>query len=157
MIRASRQFSVPLEVLYSVAMTESSRKGKLQPFALNIEGKAYFASTAQEAMDVFRSARARGAKLIDLGCMQINHHYHGHKFKSPDEMLIAARNVDYAASFLKELFAREGNWTAAVGRYHAGPSNHPAQKRYVCSVISNMVSTGLGAWTPAAMDFCGKR
>jgi soluble lytic murein transglycosylase-like protein len=69
-------------------------------------------------------------------------------------MLEPAANVDYAARFLKELKAREGSWTMAVARYHAGPGNDPAQKRYVCRVIANMVATGFGAWTPSSRAFC---
>jgi soluble lytic murein transglycosylase-like protein len=53
-------------------------------------------------------------------------------------------NVDFAAHFLKELRVREGSWTLAAARYHAGPGNNPAQKRYVCQVIANMVASGFG-------------
>ena len=42
----------------------------------------------------------------------------------------------------------------AVARYHAGPDNDPAQRRYVCAVITNMVAAGFGAWTPNAKSFC---
>jgi soluble lytic murein transglycosylase-like protein len=42
----------------------------------------------------------------------------------------------------------------AVARYHAGPNNNPAQKRYICAVIRNLVATGFGAWTPEAKRFC---
>lgn len=42
----------------------------------------------------------------------------------------------------------------AIARYHAGPDNDPAQKRYVCAVIRNMVAVGFGAWTPASRAFC---
>jgi soluble lytic murein transglycosylase-like protein len=42
----------------------------------------------------------------------------------------------------------------AVARYHAGPNNDPAQKKYVCRVIANLVATGYGKWTPNAKNFC---
>jgi soluble lytic murein transglycosylase-like protein len=71
-------------------------------------------------------------------------------------MLIPARNVDYAARFLGRLRKQEGSWTMAVARYHAGPDNDPAQKRYVCAVIRNLVATGFGSWTPESRQFCGK-
>ncbi len=53
-----------------------------------------------------------GATLIDLGCMQINHHYHAEHFKSVEEMLDPRRNVDYAARFLTRLKSRHdtGRW-----------------------------------------------
>jgi len=41
-----------------------------------------------------------------------------------------------------------------VARYHAGPDNDPAQKRYICRVIANMVATGFGAWTPQSRTLC---
>ena len=154
MTRAAARFDVPLGVLYAVGMTETGRKGSLQPYAMNIEGRSHFAESAGDAMREFAAARSRGAKLIDLGCMQINHHYHREKFDSLEAMLDPAKNVDYAARFLSELREREGNWTMAVARYHAGPNNNPAQKRYVCMVIKNMVASGFGAWTPNAKSFC---
>lgn len=156
MIRASRKHDVPLPVLYAVALTESGRRGVVQPFAMNIDGAAYFASSKDEAIRKFDEARRNGARFVDLGCMQINHRFHGHRFASVDDMLNPSRNVDYAAAFLKELRAREGNWTSAVARYHAGPRNHAAQKRYVCAVIRRIVDQGLGEWTPGARAFCGE-
>src|SRR5690625_22135 len=154
MTRAAAAYDVPLGVLYAVGMTESGRRGSLQPYAMNIEGRAHFAASAAEAVSEFRAARLQGRRLIDLGCMQINHHYHGEKFASVEAMLDPRLNVAYAASFLRELRAREGSWTMAVARYHAGPNNDPAQKRYVCAVIRNMVTSGFGAWTPDAKAFC---
>ena len=41
-----------------------------------------------------------------------------------------------------------------VARYHAGPDNDPAQKKYVCRVIANLVASGFGAWTADARSFC---
>jgi soluble lytic murein transglycosylase-like protein len=154
MVRASSKYGVPLGMLYAVGLTETGRKGSLQPYAMNIEGKAYFASDADDAMRRFEEARRSGAKLIDLGCMQINHHYHRERFASLASMLDPRENVDYAAQFLKQLKTREGSWTMAVARYHAGPNNNPAQKTYVCRVLANMVATGFGEWTPAARTFC---
>ncbi len=153
-LAAAAKYNVPAGILYSVGLTETGRKGSLQPYALNIEGKAYFAKDKQEALRTFQTARSGGAKLIDLGCMQINHHFHGDQFSSPDEMLNPRRNVEYAAAFLARLHARHETWTMAVARYHAGPNNDPAQKKYVCRVIANLVATGYGNWTTAARNFC---
>jgi soluble lytic murein transglycosylase-like protein len=152
---ASRRHGVPLGVLYAVGLTETGRKGSLQPYAMNIAGAAYFARDLADATRAFEAARARGVKLIDVGCMQINHHFHGARLPSLAAMFDPARNVDYAARFLVELKRREGAWTLAVARYHAGPHNDPAQKRYVCAVIRNMVAVGFGQWTANARSFCG--
>jgi soluble lytic murein transglycosylase-like protein len=152
--RAASKYGIPEGILYSVGLAETGRKGSLQPWALNIEGKAVFASSPAEALSIFYKARQKGAVLIDLGCMQINQHYHGQDFTSPAQMLEPARNVDYAARFLSRLHARHDTWTMAVARYHAGPNNDPAQKQYVCRVIANLVATGYGRWTENASRFC---
>ncbi len=155
-LRASDRYGVPAGILYAVGLTETGRKGSLQPNALNIEGRAVFPRSPREAVREFENAKRGGAKLIDLGCMQINHHYHREKFASLQQMLDPRHNVDYAARFLVELKQRHDTWSMAVARYHAGPDNDPAQKRYVCRVITNMVATGFGKWTSAAREFCNQ-
>ena len=153
-LRAAERYDIPVGILYAVGLTETGKKGSLQPNALNIEGKAVFPRSRQEALAAFEDARRRGIRLIDLGCMQINHRYHAAHFRSVEEMLDPRLNVDYAARFLLRLHARHDTWSMAVARYHAGPDNDPAQKRYVCRVIANMVATDFGKWTERARAFC---
>lgn len=157
MARAARLHGIPLGILYAVGLTETGRRGALYPYALNAEGQTMFARNVEEAMASFEAMRHRGLRLIDLGCMQINHHYHGDKFDSVRAMFDPAKNVNYAARFLKELKEREGSWTMAVARYNAGPNNHPAQKRYICHIVDHLVSSGFGAWTDKARSFCQQR
>ena len=154
MARAAERHGVPLGMLYAVGLAETGRGDSLQPYALNIEGRPSYDTDMQAARRQVEAARLAGARLIDIGCMQINHHFHARNFASIEAMLDPAQNVDYAARFLNELRAREGSWTRAVARYHAGPNNDPAQKKYVCRVIANMVATGFGRWTAAASAFC---
>jgi len=153
-LRAADRYGIPVGILYAVGLTETGNKGSLQPNAMNIEGKSVFPASAEKAIAIFRKARSEGAKLIDLGCMQINHHYHAKQFASVEDMLDPHHNVDYAARFLLRLHAKHDTWSMAVARYHAGPDNDPAQKRYVCRVIANMVATGFGKWTANARGFC---
>lgn len=152
---AARRYDVPLAVFYAVGLQETGTRSGLQPFAMNIEGRAVASATLADALRAFGAARGRGAQLIDIGCMQINYRYHGDRFGSVEAMFDPARNVDYAAKFLRDLKAREGSWTLAVARYNAGPNNNPAQRKYVCGVIRNMVASGFGAWTAGASSFCG--
>ncbi len=153
-LRAADRYGIPAGILYAVGLTETGNKGSLQANALNIEGKAVFARSRSEALAAFGKARGEGKTLIDLGCMQINHRYHGSHFRSVGDMLDPRQNVDYAARFLVNLHARHETWSMAVARYHAGPNNDPAQKVYVCRVIANMVSVGFGKWTANARSFC---
>jgi soluble lytic murein transglycosylase-like protein len=154
MARAAQLHGIPLGILYAVGLTETGRRGALHPYALGAEGRTVFAKDTDDAIANFESMRRKGVKLIDLGCMQINHYYHGDKFVSVKAMFDPAANVDYAARFLKELKQREGSWTMAVARYNAGPNNRPARKRYVCHIVDHLVSSGFGAWTEKARAFC---
>jgi len=155
-VRAAERYHVPIGILYAVGLAETGRKGSLQPNALNIEGKAVFPASRNAAIAAVKAARAQGTKLIDLGCMQINQHYHGSHFRSLADMLDPKQNVDYAARFLVTLKSRHDTWSMAVARYHAGPDNDPAQKQYVCRVIANMVASGFGRWTANARSFCNQ-
>ncbi|NLR98978.1 lytic transglycosylase domain-containing protein [Rhizobium sp. P38BS-XIX] len=151
---AAAKYGIPEGILYSVGLTETGRKGSLYPYALNVEGKPVFPPSENAALQVFAAARQSGAKLIDVGCMQINQYFHGENFASVDAMFDPRSNVEYAAKFLRNLHDRHETWTMAVARYHAGPNNDPAQKVYVCRVIANLVATGYGKWTPNAATFC---
>ena len=151
---AARRYGIPLAVFYAVGLNETGSKGRLQPFSMNIDGRAAANATLEGALRAFREAKAGGARMIDIGCMQINHHYHGANFPSLAAMFDPAQNIDYAARFLRDLKLREKTWTMAVARYNAGPDNDPAQKRYVCGVLGKMVASGFGQWTPAARAFC---
>ncbi len=154
MTRAAAATGVPLNVLYSVGLTETGRRGELEPYDMNIDGREVRSASLAEAMARFAQAKAQGAKLIDVGCMQINAHWHGEHFGSLGAMFDPALNVDYAANFLKTLKAQEGNWTLAVARYNAGPGNPSAERTYVCAVIRNMVASGFGKWTASARALC---
>ena len=151
---AAHRYDIPLAVFYAVGLNETGVRGRLQPFAMNIDGRAVIHASLAEAIAGFRKAKLGGARMIDVGCMQINHHYHAAHFVSLEAMFDPGRNVDYAARFLRDLKEREHSWTMAVARYNAGPDNDPAQKVYVCGVIRRMVASGFGAWTESAKKFC---
>jgi soluble lytic murein transglycosylase-like protein len=154
MAQASRKYEIPLGILYAVGLTETGIDGNLHANALNLEGKTVYSLTKLQAIERFNAARTAGMKLIDVGCMQLNWHFHGEHFSSVAEMLDPHKNVDYAARFLSELKAREGDWTLAAARYNAGKNNDPAQKRYVCHVLDRLAKSGFGGWTPKSRAFC---
>jgi soluble lytic murein transglycosylase-like protein len=154
MTRAAALTGVPLNVLYSVGLTETGRAGELGPYDMNVDGREVRSESLAKAMARFSEATARGAKLIDIGCMQINHRYHAAHFASLAAMFDPSRNVGYAANYLKTLKAQEGNWTLAVARYNAGPDKPAAEKAYVCAVIRNMIVSGFGRWTTNARALC---
>jgi len=157
MTRAAEDYDVPLSVLYAVGLTETGNRGMLSPYDINVEGRSIQSESLEQALDRVAEEQARGAKSIDIGCMQINRRWHAQNFRSLREMFDPVTNVRYAARFLRELKSREGSWTLAVARYNAGRDNDPAQKKYVCAVIRNMVASRLGRWTEGARAFCDGR
>ncbi|MFT4095949.1 MAG: transglycosylase SLT domain-containing protein [Rhodoblastus sp.] len=154
MIGASNRHGVPLGVLYAVGLVESGNGRSLHALAVNVEGVAHYPATGPEAIATVLQAQQAGVKLIDVGCMQINLHFHRSRFASLEDMFDPSRNVAYGAAYLSSLHARTRSWTEAVARYHAGPANFPAQAKYVCAVIRKLVAAGLGAWTGEARAAC---
>jgi len=154
MVSASARHGIPLQVLYSVGLTETGAQGHLNPFDIDVDGRSISASSLAEAVAQVEGAEARGARFIDVGCMQINIHFHGSHFASLAQMFDPARNVDYAASYLRRLRDQVGTWTLAVARYNAGPANQVAEVRYVCSVVRSLVASGFGRRTPGSDALC---
>lgn len=155
MAYAAHSQGIPLSILYSVGLTETGRLGTLKPYDMNVDGVSIHNETLAASLKRYREERARGASLIDIGCMQINVRWHGARFKSIEEMFDPRLNVQYAARFLKELRARHGTWTLALARYNAGPDNNSAQRAYVCTVARQLVTSGMGGWTESARQLCG--
>lgn len=153
--RAARRHGVPEAILYAVGLAETARGGRLQPYALNIEGRTDIAADRAGAIRIIRAAQAAGYRLIDVGCMQINLFYHAREFADLDAVLAPNHNVNYAAKFLSRLKRRHGSWSMAVARYHAGEKNSVAQRKYVCRVLAHMVKTGFARHTPKTKKVCG--
>ena len=82
MTRASAQHGVPLNVLYSVGLTETGSRGGLSPYDMNVDGQAVHSASLAEAVARFTQAKGRGAKFIDIGCMQISHTEASIRFRS---------------------------------------------------------------------------
>lgn len=125
---AARRHGVPLDVLRAISRTETGRSGigGLQPWpwTVNMEGTGrWFASLDEARSHVFRHFK-RGARSFDVGCFQINYKWHGAAFTSIDDMFDPGRNADYAAAFLKRLYAETGSWSDAAGAYHSRTPEH---------------------------------
>src|SRR3712207_4506035 len=60
MMRASSLYGVPLGMLYSVGLTETGKRGSLQPYAMNVEGKAVFSNSMAEAIQKFEQVSRSG-------------------------------------------------------------------------------------------------
>lgn len=121
--RASSMTGVPLKVLLAVSLTESGRKTGATfgawPWTLNIAGKGAFFDSKSAALARAHATLAGGERSFDLGCFQINYRWHGEAFGALSDMLDPDLNAQYAAQFLRDLFAESGDWSVAVGHYHS--------------------------------------
>ncbi len=147
---AARDHGVPLDVLRTITRTETGRGGKngLQPWpwTVNMEGAGKWFETEDEARSYVFAHFKRGARSFDVGCFQINYRWHGQAFDSIDQMFDPVENAQYAALFLKQLFAEFGDWSKAAGAYHSRTPTYA--NKY--SARFDRIRSGLGPATAVA-------
>lgn len=126
--QAAARHGVPLRLMRAVGLVESGktvagRDGERRriswPWTVNMEGAGRWFDSQAEALAYVRAEQRRGARSFDVGCMQLNHRWHGQGFASLEDMFDPAQNADYAARFLKDLMAETGDWMRAAGYYHS--------------------------------------
>jgi soluble lytic murein transglycosylase-like protein len=123
--QAELRHNIPRGLLLAIAEVETGRPsaadGRIEPWpwSANARNQPFFFASRQDAVAWTRQALRRGVASIDSGCLQVNLQQHPDAFASVDEAFDPARNADYAARFLRVLYAQTGNWPAAVGWYHS--------------------------------------
>jgi hypothetical protein len=121
--RIGAEEGLPVGLLPAIARIESGRRVgqdvRAWPWTLNHAGQGLYFDTQQEALAYLRRTVDEGPSNIDVGCMQVNHYWHGSNFASVESMLNPETNIRYAVRFLKELYASEGSWDQAVAHYHS--------------------------------------
>ena len=114
---------MPQDVLHAISLTETGRAqgGRLRPWpwAINREGKGYWFENRERGARLREGEPGRGPPSFDVGCFQINYHWHGQNFPSLEAMFDPDTGADYAARFLRSLYAERGDWSAAAGAYHS--------------------------------------
>lgn len=118
--QAAADTGVPYDVLRAIATVESGRKGQPWPWTANFGGDGRWYESAEEAEADVARALSEGATNVDLGCFQLNYHWHSGGFDSLADMLDPSQNATYAAQFLADHFARTGDWALAASAYHSG-------------------------------------
>lgn len=121
-----RSERLPKMLLHAVSLAESGRwhadsKATVAwPWTIYAEGEGKYFPTKASAIAAVRQLKARGVRNIDVGCMQVNLHYHPDAFASLDDAFDPLTNATYAARLLKSLRDSAGAWAHAVGQYHNG-------------------------------------
>ena len=117
--------TIPGRLMSAIAVVESGRHDPLTggvspwPWTINVEGVGHSYESKAEAIAAVQAFQARGARSIDVGCMQVNLLYHASAFASLDEAFDPAANARYAARFLLQLYGQTGSWPKATGAYHS--------------------------------------
>lgn len=121
--KAAATSGVPVEFLLAITRVETGRRtgGQLHPWpwTINLAGQGYWFGDASEAMEFATDQLALGQENFDVGCFQINLHWHGAEFASLKAVFDPQTNADYAADFLATLYDSEGGWPEAVAAYHS--------------------------------------
>jgi len=123
--RAEAARDLPPHLLDAIARTESGRwhadrsESLAWPWTVMAEGEGRFLPSKAAAIQEVRNLQARGIKNIDVGCMQVNLHFHPEAFDSLEAAFDPEVNVAYAAGFLAGLREEARSWTRAIGQYHS--------------------------------------
>ena len=133
-VQVAGRHGIPPEVLYAVALTESALvlttgRQRPWPWTLNVHGRGERYRTRLEAWEAIQRHLEAGRTSIDIGLMQVNWRWHRNPLGNPWRALDPYHNLQVGASLLRERFQESGDWSVAVGRYHA-PSNPRYAQRY---------------------------
>jgi hypothetical protein len=154
-LEGARAEGVPEGVLHAISLTETGRPtgGRLRPWpwAINREGQGFWFASREQAMAFAAESLAAGRRSFDVGCFQINYHWHGHNFPSLEAMFDPDTGADYAARFLQSLHAERGNWSAAAGAYH---SQTPARANVYRARFDRIIA-GLNGGAPLTVAAAG--
>lgn len=127
--RAERSYSLPAGLLTGIARIESGRgadsagRAEPWPWSINVAGVPLYLDDKAAAVQTVRDLLVGGEVNIDVGCMQVNLSWHGESFGTLEDILDPAKNVDYAARHLVDLYRDEHDWLNAAGRYHGGDAS----------------------------------
>jgi hypothetical protein len=142
---AARGTGVPLRLLRALAPVESGLGSSAGSAALawpwtinaNQHGSYHFRTraAAERHLEALLNASIDNA---DIGCMQVNWHWHRQDFSSPRAVLTPVLNARYAALTLRAYHDRTGSWAKAIGMYHT--RNPELAEAYRCRVAQALVS-----------------
>uniref|UniRef100_UPI0018DFAE88 transglycosylase SLT domain-containing protein n=1 Tax=Neoroseomonas rubea TaxID=2748666 RepID=UPI0018DFAE88 len=122
---AEREASIPAGLLQAIGRVESGRRDPATgqfapwPWTINAEGRGMYFPTREAAIAEVRQLQARGVRVIDVGCMQVNLHFHPNAFPTLEQAFDPVTNARYAAQFLTTLHGAANDWARAAGHYHS--------------------------------------
>ena len=147
--QAEQRYHLPPALLVSIARAESGRPItsltdiRPWPWTIDADGSGLFLDSKAAAIAWLRQ-QALHHRFVDVGCMQVDLHYHPDAFISLEEALDPVANADYAARLLLDLYRGEagGSWDIAVGLFHSHTSLLAAEYRDRVALIGADVLHG---------------
>ena len=147
--RSEQRYHLPPALLQSIAKVESGRPitspGDIRPWpwTIDADGNGLYFDSKIAAVAWIRD-HAASHSFVDVGCMQVDLHYHPDAFASIDGAFDPEANADYAARLLVELHSSEagGSWDAAVGLYHSHSALLAAEYRDRVAMLGSDVLHG---------------
>ncbi len=116
---------LPKRLLNAISLAETGRWHKESreiiawPWTVYSEGRGRYLPSKEAAIAEVKMLKAKGVKNIDVGCMQVNLHWHPEAFDNLEEAFDPMTNAAYAGSLLKKLRDQSRSWTVAVAHYHS--------------------------------------
>lgn len=124
--RAAQKVDLDPALLYAVALQESSKSngyGSVKPDHLVLRAPSYIyrADSKEDACVNLKSYENRFKKVVDVGMMQVNVKYNGHRVQDSCDLLDVETNAMVGAKILKEsIDSHPKNLAMGVGKYHNG-------------------------------------
>ena len=121
--------ALPRDLLAAISFAESGQWDAEKqeiiawPWTVTSGGKGHYFPDKQAAIAYVRELQRQGVRNIDVGCLQVNLHYHPDAFSGLEAAFDPQTNALYAAKFLAKLHRDNKSWSEAIRRYHsANPS-----------------------------------
>ena len=142
---------IPDGLMARIAQVESAQRQddgvwRPWPWTIDADGADLAFASKRDAVVWAARAPARGVKLLDVGCLQVNLQHHPLAFASLGDAFDPWENARYAAHYLRQLHDSDaaGDWSVAVGMYHS----HTPELAYEYRARVAAVGAGIIAGLP---------
>lgn len=120
---AGKETNIDPKLLFAISLVESATEAgnnKISPYPWTLRSdKPFYGRTRKDAEKELARLLAQGV-AVDVGLMQINTRWHGHRVKQPSDLLDPLTNVRIGAQILNErLKASPEDAVKAVATYHS--------------------------------------
>lgn len=121
-------------LLYAIAIAESQKYfsgGFIRPWpwSVNLKGKGYYFESRKEAEEFVDQLISEGYTNMDIGPLQVNTYWHGHRVQDFKDLFSLPVAIDVASDILKEAMkSSPGDKALGIGRYHTWSDEQRARE-----------------------------